>query len=45
MRSFVATNLKHKEMFGLICRDFPDYEWSLKTLERGFWHIEIFRIN
>ena len=26
MRSLVATNLKDEEMFGLVCRDFPDYE-------------------
>ena len=26
LRSLVATNLKHKEIFGLVCRDFPDYE-------------------
>ena len=45
LRSLVATNLKHKEIFGLVCRDFPDYEWSLWTLDSGFWHIEIFRIN
>ena len=43
---FLATYLKHKEeIFGLVCRDFPDYEWSLRTLDRGFLHIEIFRIT
>ena len=26
LRSFVATNQKHKKIFGLVCRDFPDYE-------------------
>ena len=26
MRSLVATNLKDEEIFGLVCRDFPDYE-------------------
>ena len=45
LRSFVATNLKHKEIFGLVCRDFLDYEWSLGTLDRRFRHIEIFGIN
>ena len=45
LRSLAATNLKHKEIFGLVCRDFPDFEWSLRTLDRGFRHIEIFRIN
>ena len=32
LRSLVATILKHKEIFGLVCRDFPDYEWSLWIL-------------
>ena len=41
----VATSLKNKEIFFLVCWDFPDYEWSLCTLDRGFWHIEIFCIN
>ena len=45
LRSLVTTNLKDKEIFSLVCRDFPDYEWSLLALDRGFWHIEIFRIN
>ena len=45
MRSLVATNVKQKEIFGLVCRDFRDNEWSLRTLDRGFWYIEIFRIN
>ena len=26
LRSLVAINLKHKEIFGLVWRDFPDYE-------------------
>ena len=26
LRSIVVINLKHKDMFGLVCRDFPDYE-------------------
>ena len=26
LRSLVATNLKHKEIFGLVCRNFPDYK-------------------
>ena len=26
LRSFVAINLKHEEIFGLVCRNFPDYE-------------------
>ena len=26
LRSFVAINLKHEEILGLVCRDFPDYE-------------------
>ena len=32
-----------KKIFALVCRDFPDHEWSFRTL--GFWHIEIFCIN
>ena len=42
LRSLVASNLKHKE---IVCRDFLNYEWSLKTVDRGFSHIEIFRFN
>ena len=45
LRSLVASNLKHREIFSLVCRDFLNYEWSLKTLDRGFSHIEIFRFN
>ena len=45
LRSLLMTSLKHKEVFGLVCRDFFDYKWSLRTLDPGFWHIEIFRIN
>ena len=45
LRSLVATNLKNKEIFVLVSWDFPDYEWSLWTLDQGFWHIQIFRIN
>ena len=26
LRSLVATNLEHKEIFGFVCRDFLDYE-------------------
>ena len=26
LKSLISTNLKHKEIFGLVCRDFPDYE-------------------
>ena len=26
LKSFVATNLKHTEIFDLVCRDFLDYE-------------------
>ena len=43
--SLIETNLKDKEILGLVCWEFPDYEWSLWTLDRGFWHIQIFRIN
>ena len=45
LRSLVATDLKVKDLFGLVCRDFPDYEWSLWALDREFGNIEIFRIN
>ena len=45
LRSLVATNLKLKKTFALVCRDFVDCEWSLRTLDRRFWHIEIFGIN
>ena len=45
LRTLVAANPKHKEIFGLVCPDFPDYEWSLRTLDNRFWYIEIFRIN
>ena len=26
LRSILAINLKHKDIFGLVCRDFPGYE-------------------
>ena len=29
LRSLVAINLKHKEIFGLVCRDFLDYKWNI----------------
>ena len=45
LRSLVVISPKHKEIFGLACRDLSDYERSLWTLDRGFWHNEIFRIN
>ena len=45
LRSLVATSLKHKEIFGLVCQDPLDSEWSLRTLDRGFWHIETLCIN
>ena len=45
MGSLAVTNLKHKKIFCLVCRKFLDYEWSLRTLNRRFWHIEIFLIN
>ena len=45
LRSLVATNLKDKEIFSLVGWDLPYYEWSLRTLDRGFWLIEIFCIN
>ena len=41
----VTTNLKSKEILALVCWDFPHYEWSFWTLDRGFWHIEIVCIN
>ena len=43
--ALIVTNLKTKEIFVLVCWDFPDYEWNFWTLDRGFWHTEIFRIN
>ena len=31
LRLLIATNLKYKEIFGLVCRDFPDYEFFVLT--------------
>ena len=42
LRSLVATNLRDKEIFGLACRHFPDYKWSLWTLDCGFWYMKFF---
>ena len=43
--SVAGSNLKQKEIFGLVCQDFRDYEWNLWTIDRGFWNIGFFRIN
>ena len=45
LRSLVATNLKHKEKFALVCRDFLNYKWSLWIYDREFWYIETFLLT
>ena len=45
LKSLEPINLKHEEIFGLVCPDFPDFECSCGTLDHRFLHIEIFHIN
>ena len=34
-------NFKHSEILDFVTRDFPEYKWSLPTLDRRFSHFDI----
>ena len=45
LKKYVAENYKRKEIIDFVRRDFPNYSWSIPTLDRRLRHFGIFYIN
>ena len=45
LKTYISQNLKRSEVLDFMQRDFPQYTWSLPTLDRRLRHFGIFYIN
>ena len=45
LNSYVAQNLRRREVLDFVQRDYPQYSWSLPTLDRRLRHFDIRYIN
>ena len=45
LEKYVRSNLQRKEILAFMKRDFGEYAWSLRTLDRRLNHFEIRHIN
>ena len=45
LKTYISENLKRPEVLDFMQRDFPQYTWSLPTLDRRLRHFGIFFIN
>ena len=45
LKTYIGQNLKRSEVLDFMQRDFPQYTWSLPTLDRRLRHFGIFYIN
>ena len=42
MKKYVSQSLQRREMLDFLIRDFPEYTWSLRSLDRRLRHFDIF---
>ena len=45
LNSYVAQNLRRREVLDFVRHDYPQYSWSLPTLDRRLRHFNIRYIN
>ena len=45
LKTYISQNLKRSEVLDFMQRDFPQYTWSLPTLDQRLHHFGIFYIN
>ena len=45
LKKYVSQNMKRKEVFDFVKRDFPQYSWSMRSLDRRLQHFSIKYIN
>lgn len=45
MRNFVKQGIQNKEILDILRRDFPQYAWSITTLDRGLRHFAFYYID
>ena len=45
LKTYISQNLKKSEVLDFMQQDFPQYTWSLPTLDRRLRHFGIFYIN
>ena len=45
LKTYISQNLKRSEVLDFMQRDFPQYTWSLPTLDQRLRHFGIFYIN
>ena len=42
MENYVSSNIQRKEMLDFLKRDFNEYPWSMRTLDRRLRHFKIY---
>ena len=45
MTLYVCQGLKRNKIIDFLNRDFPNYKWSIRTLDRRLRHFEIYNNN
>ena len=45
LRKLVGDNLKRTEILDYMLRDFPEYAWSLRTLDRRLRYFDIYKMD
>ena len=45
LRKYVCQNFKRSEILDFVQRDFPEYTWSIATLDRRLRHFGVYYIN